>query len=203
MRFHETSSLAVLVLLGAAALADACRSDQQDPNSSGLTDAELQAEAGKTSAFQQALLSDGLLTYAEYESAVLATVQCLRDRGIEIVTEPHPAPGEVIVFEFGGSTSFSGESAVRENEAARLSYEACYHEHQDVVDLAWARQHEVDERTLERARAALRSCLEEAGVEGIPKNAKGRDFQPFQRFEAFPKCQERVAEEFDISGFGG
>jgi hypothetical protein len=202
MRIGGTATLLVPVLVGAGAVIAAC-GETPPPQDSGLTDADLRAEVGEASVFQQSLLSDGLLTYPEYESAVLATVQCLRDRGISIITEPHTAPGGVLVFEFGGSTQFAGEAADRENEAARLAYEACYHEHQNVVDLAWARQTQVDERTLAEARSALRECLEEAGVEGIPPNAKGRDFQAYQHLEVFPKCQEKVGREFDIAGFGG
>lgn len=202
MRIVAISGMWLAAFIGAGALAAGCANEKVG-SVAGLTDAELQAEVGDSSAFQRALLSDGVLTYAEYETAVLATVQCLRDRGVSIVTEPHAAPGNVIAFEFGGSTQFSGEASDRENEEARLAYEDCYHEHQDVVDLAWARQNQVDQRTLEGARAALRRCLHEAGIEGVPENAKGRDFQPFQHFEAFPRCQDSVAREFNIAGFGG
>lgn len=179
-----------------------CRGSSLSSEDNGLTDAELRAEVDRSSEFQKQLLADGALSYSEYETAVLATVRCLADRGIPIVTPPHPAPGNVIAFEFGGSTEFAGATSVKENEAARQAYEDCYQEHQNVVDLAWSRQNQADEETLSLARAALRQCLSAAGI-AVPDDARGKDFQPFYKFEAYPACQQQVSEEFDISGFGG
>ena len=150
-----------------------------------------------SSQFQRELLSDGRLTYEEYERAVLATVQCVKDNGIEIAKEIHSAPGKRIAFEFVGGTT--------EDERARASavYEDCYREFEETVDLVWAEQNAPDEKTLELARDALAQCLRAGGYQGLPAHPEREDFKLARGHLAFPPCQRRISQEYDLVGFGG
>ena len=151
-----------------------------------------------STAFQREVLSDGKLDYAEYESAVLATMSCLRNAGVEIVDGPTRAPGERLNFVFkGGPTR---EDADRVNDV----YQRCYREYQDIVDIVWAQQHQPTEVELNEARQALARCLREAGV-AVPDPAASEDLGAIARGgnPHFGPCSARISEQYDIPDFGG
>jgi len=52
--------------------------------------------------FQAALLADGVVDYAEYEEAVLATIGCLRDQGLQVFGPTLLSSG-LLDFSYGGA----------------------------------------------------------------------------------------------------
>lgn len=150
-----------------------------------------------TSEFQRNLLNDGQLTYQEYEASVLATVQCLRERGVTISVEPRPAPGKRIEFAYA--------STAEDDAAASAAYDECYREYENLVDIVWFRQNQPSEQTLDAARAALAKCLRAAGV-ALPDDPSPADFRAVAMSgdRAFSDCQARISQDFDLSsGFAG
>ena len=115
--------------------------------------------------FQREILSDGVVTYAEYERSVLASIACMREAGLEVVG-PQPAQnGQLLMYSYGGTPDLEGLKAA-ESEADR-----CYRDHEEYVIhlyLAGIRPTwtELEERTTGYAR-----CLVEAGlaVTGSPR----------------------------------
>lgn len=102
---------------------------------------------------QSSLLSDGFVSAAEYESAVAATVACLRGAGIA-VTEPQ-WKGQGLRFTYGGYSSRA------ELETADEFYADCYASNQAAIDRVWARQQTGDRPDAEAVAAyneLMREC---------------------------------------------
>lgn len=166
--------------------------EKQKPEVSGLTEA-LQG----TSDFQRERLQDGKLTYEEYESAVLATVKCLRDRGVVISVEPRRVAGNRIEFAYASNDAT--------DDAASSAYDACYRDYQTLVDIVWFQQNQPSEETVQRARQALAACLREAGAD-LPEHPTAADFRQLALAgnQSLPGCQQKTSSEFDLpDGFIG
>jgi hypothetical protein len=143
---------------------------------------------------QLALLDDGSVTFDEYEAAVLATVQCLKDAGIQVVDEPRlDLSGTRYVYRY-----FAGFSDA-EFEEVRLSYQECYTLHQAVVDVEWAKLTAPPQGRLQEALTSLASCLADAGFE-VPTQISDSDFANLLAQDpiTFNTCLERVTEQFGI-----
>jgi hypothetical protein len=187
-RSGQLRILVALTLAIATLLAVACGGQKQDrPLPEGLGDA-LKA----TSAFQRNLLQDGELTYSEYESSVLATVQCLKDRGVTISVEPRLVPGKRLEFAY--------ETSEANDASASSAYDDCYREYENLVDIVWYRQNAPSQQQLDAARAALADCLRKAGVD-LPEHPTSTDFRRLATVgnTSLFACQEEVSREFDIS----
>lgn len=146
------------------------------------------------SAVQLALLADGELTFDEYESAVLATVQCLKEAGLTMVDTPR--------LDLSGTRYVFGYFAGRDDEEfdrSRAIFGDCYTLHQAVVDREWGRLTAPPEGRLQDALAALANCLELAGFE-IAGPISQADFIPLtqQDPEQFNRCLAAVSKEFSI-----
>jgi hypothetical protein len=143
---------------------------------------------------QLELLSDGVLTFDEYETAVLATVQCLAEAGVRIVSEPHlDLSGTRYVYQY-----FAGSNDV-EFEEIRSTWIECYTLHQAVVDGEWARYTAPPEGRLRDALLALETCLAESGFE-FQSPVSQADFQTLtdQNPEEFTACLSGISQEFGI-----
>jgi predicted dehydrogenase len=149
---------------------------------------------GSQTDFQEAALADGVVTFAEYERAMLATIECLRDGGVE-VTDATPVPGDRLTFEF-----YSGDD---DREAVRAAYQDCYERFAVAIDRAWATANAPTEEELQEARQALAECLRDAG-EDVPEQPALEDFVRLQQTaEAFGRCSQAISEEFGIPNFAG
>lgn len=180
--------IVVAPLIVVVLLASAC-GGQEHPK---LEAAGLGAALQTASAFQRERLEDGRLTYEEYESAVLATVKCLRDQGVVISVEPRPAAGNRIEFAYASTEETDARAAA--------AYEACYREYQNLIDAVWYQQHQPGDETIQRARQALAECLREAGAE-LPEQPTAADFRALALAgdPALPGCQHKVSSEFDLA----
>jgi hypothetical protein len=134
------------------------------------------------------------VTFSEYEAATLATIECLREQGVE-VSGATPSAGNRLTFEF-----FTGDAPLAE---VRASYQECYEEFAIEVDRAWADANRRTEEELQMARRALADCLRDAGEE-VPENPTTEDFVTLQQTAAsFGDCSQRVGDEYGIPNFGG
>lgn len=118
-------------------------------------------DLGPMSQFQQDVLQDNVLTFAEYEGAVAATVQCLRNEGVD-VTDPQ-YDGRQFTFVYGGTNDPD------ELDAADEVYGRCYSEYQDMVDVAWTVQSAPSEEEVQTIRDEIGACLRRLGL-AVPEH---------------------------------
>ncbi|HET7737489.1 MAG TPA: hypothetical protein VFK32_02845 [Tepidiformaceae bacterium] len=105
---------------------------------------------------QRALLRDGELTFAEYESAVLAAYQCVTGEGIRIRREPSiDKTGWRITF-----AVYAGSDLAAVGRTAEIQMR-CYDEYQNYVEYVWATMNGPTEAEWQEAAEALYDCLAE------------------------------------------
>jgi hypothetical protein len=115
-------------------------------------------EAGASEA-QVALLADGLLTFAEYEQAVLAMVACSREEGVEVValgtdrSGGYPRVNYAIPAEAPGMTE----------QDVLAKVDGCGATHSTNTEIIWQLAHSRTDEKFEK----LYQCLETNGVEFI------------------------------------
>lgn len=137
-----------------------CGGGKADPSSTNISPYVL-SELPNASPFQRTILADGAVSAAEYESAVLATMQCLDEKGV-----PHSAPrlnsnGYVPRWQYT-------LGPWPEEEDARYSalYQECYEEYERAVASVWVDQESPSKRDLQELQAAVLDCLRQrAGLE--------------------------------------
>lgn len=114
---------------------------------------------GDGKSFQDELLKDGV-TEAEYERAVLATLQCLVDAGgayYDLKWGEH-AGYRVLKFAARDLPGFEP------GEAPSL-YDDCWAEWSRAVEGQWSIQHEPTEEELQAMKAVWVACVQERGLE--------------------------------------
>ena len=157
---------------------------------------------------QARALSDGVLTFAEYEAAVLAMATCIRDSplGIEFATIDATGnlvrmPGPWLDRRGRYQYSFFYPGSVPESEEKIAS---CRSEFLTAIENFWIVQVAPSEHELAAARRALGECLRAYGEE-VPKEPSERDFDRFrmQPTTQFLRCSATVAEEYALPGFSG
>lgn len=161
-----------------------------------------------TSVSQAAILRDGKITFAEYESAVFGMPSCVKNAGTGISFAMIDANGEVQdvsgpVLDTRGryQYAFNYPSNIELNERV---ISTCKTEYLDRVEFFWAEHVAPTRRDIDDARAALAACMR-AGGEMVPENASREDFvQYLQRpTPVYTVCARRISDEFALPGFGG
>ncbi len=180
--------MSVVVLLAGLALAACAGETPESP-----LPADLARALESTSEFQREILKDGNVTHEEYERAVYATVQCMRDGGIRISQEPYET--------WRGQLDFAWETRNEEEDAlsARV-HEECRAEHNDLVSIQYFYQVRPTEKERAEARIALIECLRSAGVQ-LSSDPTGEEFRALATTAnaSFRTCRAEVVEEFDFS----
>jgi hypothetical protein len=142
---------------------------------------------------QREALADGVLTYAEYEAAVLATIACAEDAGLTIVERPHPDPsGKTLRYSLSLGLDLERGSAI---------HRECYVEHLAAINVLWSAQNTPSQEVLAEARQSLDACLREA-LDGAPI-PYGQLPDWVRGSEAFLPCLEGVQRQYGLPGFGG
>jgi hypothetical protein len=165
------------VVLGVAALVltagTACSGDHEPGRQDGGFDVEQVAAA--TTQFQRELLADGEVTFAEYERATLATIDCLESAGL-VVEGPHPRNGVDSRFlEYSyGFDEIPRDQLEFTNQRMFALGDACEREFRFDVARVWEHQHLLTPEERERQRELLIDCLQAGGVE-IADNATDED----------------------------
>lgn len=159
------------------------------------------------SGYQRGLLGDGVLTFPEYEGAVLAYVGCVEEQGVivEHVDGDGRAagPGLTARGQYLFSTTLPHRPGKRATVSELRAIELkCGGEYFDVVAQLWAEHVAPTEQELAAARNALGTCLRGAGLD-VPENPSSSDFGPVAASPAYRGCSEEVSQKFGIPGFGG
>ena len=179
------AALAGVLVLGASA----CGGGSGD--GAGRLPAGLGDAIRSASESQRKVLKDGHVSWDEYEAATLATVECLRTRGVKIGVEPHRIPGQRIEFAWTSSTD-------EESASSASVYDECYREYQSLVDTVWTYQTLVPESRQNEARDTLVQCLRDTGVDLSPEPSRDELRIIARENPVFGTCRQAVSEEFDI-----
>lgn len=181
-----------------------------------ITQATLATLKLTASDFEWSLISDGELTFAEYESAVLSTVKCFADNGIEITPYPHNhemgQPGPLHMNKRGRYeylpflTQDNYEQKVKVATTCQATYSA-------TIEPLWAEHAVPTQAEMQGARDEIANCLRSSGRE-VPDHPGSQEllaiaFPP----DGIPKpgfpepvyraCAEQTATDYDMEGFMG
>lgn len=170
------------------------------------------------SSYQRDLIEDGRLTFAEYEAAAFATVDCLERAGYTVFhvpgelehdrTNATPGPG----LSARGRYKFDVGAASSERAGLLEASGRCRAEYFDLLDLIWAEHTAPSEQDLQRGRAMIGACLRDKGLT-IPDNPSQQELfvhawppdgdgqgQPVAEYW---DCAKRAADELGLTGFIG
>jgi hypothetical protein len=145
--------------------------------------------------FQAALLSDGVVTYAEYEEAVRATVTCIGNQGMQVFG-PYPSSDGLLDFSYGGATTQeeSAREAVLGNE--------CEQSYLFYVSQAYSITIAPTESELQARLVQYAECLNQSGFD-VPVGATGGDLDAVSAANADYSCAFQFSDTMVISDLGG
>lgn len=175
------------------------------------------------SARQLEMISDGAVSFQEYEEAYLTYIQCMVDGGIKLREKPHlDAQGKHYEASFSLGTE-------RDLEANKLIMQTCQDQHLLSVLRLWDAANLPSEYLIQQANQAVVDCLDKQSIKkplyltidefgilleaaasgevrGIPAHlsledikdvlAEGRDGPGL--FSAFLACRRGVAQQFPV-----
>lgn len=145
---------------------------------------------------QRDALRDGIVTFAEYEAAAFAVVECVRDLGYTILTGPELDPsGLLVLFTYG-----LGQGDLEDARQHFLEARKCHDDYLSLVLQVWLWQNQPTEDQLQAARSTLLHCLETSGVH-LPHDPPPELLSGLA--EVHPACFEQVQREFRIPQFRG
>lgn len=193
----QMTRVAIIATVLVAMMAAGCRSsgDSAVKSAGGLSDSAL-AELRKSAGDQQAeMLSDGVITFQQYETAILATIQCLSDAGISVGSPELRYKRKYYRYDW----QFPDDRA----EELFPKVEECTGRWRPVVD-GWYIENMATEKEVGEARAAFVSCLRDAGVD-LPSHPTEQDFDRLRRSPTrdFLACSDEISEEYGLIGFAG
>jgi hypothetical protein len=150
--------------------------------------------ATSSSDYERSILSDGIVTFAEYRAASLAWAACGNEQGIAV-----HAP------RLDGLDRFNKDvlrfDTADEGRRAQTILQACSREFTDAVELVWAGATEpLDKALVKAARDATAACFEAAGY--------GTTERPWESADgdtqvAYSGCEREVSRELRVvEGFG-
>ncbi|MCC6960225.1 MAG: hypothetical protein IT301_10295 [Dehalococcoidia bacterium] len=162
---------------------------------------------------ERPLLEDGVLTFAEYQSAVLDAVACIERGGVKVVHfpgygrggvgEPGPRLSSRGVYSYAGSVQ--GSSGSVPADAARVVADCKAGSAQ--VEFIWAQHTAPSEVELQAMRDAMAVCLREAGAsvpEAHPSDVQLKAAkQHGASDQAYWTCQFAAADAFEIDRLPG
>ena len=168
-----------------------------------VSDGELGStrQIASLSDYQTDLLSDGILTLQEYETAYVAVLACLTDAGFTILREMPPTLSRSHSFQAVRMTG---------GETARADLQSCTDTYVSFINPIWARHHHFSEKEVQAARNLLADCLRETATVEFPPVPSKEDFREYlgsqahrDNPQAFAQCQIRTEQEHGIPNFGG
>lgn len=145
---------ALCVVLAAAVLVSGCA-----PTAPKAAALDVRALAAQTSAFQAAILKDGKVSAAEYESAALAHRACVEDAG-GVVGELTAVGDNELGFTFTIEAATEEAARAMEREA-----EGCLGEYFDIVGRVWAYQQLISPEQRDALRPEVATCLRSVGID--------------------------------------
>ena len=187
------ASLVVTVVAGSAC----SRDDHHEPGHNP----DVAQIAATTTPFQQQLLADGEVTFAEYEKATLAAMGCLERAGL-VVDGPHPRNGfDSRFLEFSyGYDEIPPDELETMNRRMLDAGDECEQEYRFDVALVWEYQHLLTPQQREQQRPLVIDCLRAGGVR-IADSASHEDvYQVSARPDdpAVRRCREAYPDYYVV-----
>lgn len=168
-------------LVSAALVFAACGNSEPPPSSAP-------AGGAGVNAYQQEILAGGV-TAAEVERAVLDSVACIRDRGVDAKADFDSQRGNL--------TFAISYAAGADQQTADGAYSDCYDAYLVHVDRAWA-DATFDEDLDARFEIRLLDCLERAGFDvdrNRPQDSRQRAYEADPR--RFDDCFDDATSVYD------
>ncbi len=152
--------LAVIVAMFAAG----CTDEPHAPEKRDYPRVDPGVVAAQTSEYQRPAFADGVVTFAEYERAVLATMECLKAGGLT-VNGPSPRNnGRFLDFTFSAELK-AGEATTEANARILQVSEKCDDEFRNDIERVWTQQNLLTPAQRDTQRAQLIECLRHAGAQ--------------------------------------
>ena len=145
-----------------AAVGTACGSAERPED---VHELDVEQVAAGTTEFQRALLADGEVTFAEYEKATLAAINCLQQAGL-VVEGPHPRGGHddrFLDYNYGFD-DIPPDQLDAMNERMLAVGDACEREYRLDVARVWEHQPLLAPARREQPREVVIGCLRAAGT---------------------------------------
>ena len=156
----------------------------------------------RTSAEVKAVVEDGVLTFPEYESSVLAMASCVRDAGGRFYRDDQPKLTwrGLYVYSTGFPEAVPG---------AQAAVSGCVERYVGILDMLWKEVTDPTREEEEAAMNALASCLHEFGLDDIiPEGRRREDFEMLGPKLAeddralYMSCAQRIGDEYALPYFG-
>ena len=152
------------------------------------------------------LLSDGRLSFEEYDRVTRAFVACVEARGGQLARPLVPGPLQVYAIEFTFPPRAEGDAAAVA-AASQAAVDACASPTYARISAIWSQAHQPSPAQLRDAHVKLVDCLRAEGLEIPEAAAAGGSLFPFIRdnMEAFVRCSGPVSDALGMSPgyFGG
>ncbi|MDR0504976.1 MAG: hypothetical protein LBG70_04110 [Bifidobacteriaceae bacterium] len=143
----------------------ACSLTRKDNQLNQLDLAALQA---RTSDFQKEIIADGHVTQDEYEKAIFAQWQCVKEAGFS------PAQPEWVQDIFGFSNEMTADTDAQLAELSAKydeAYDRCYKEYALEVSRVWVAQSLLSPAEREAVKPEVIACLRNVGI-SVSENAE-------------------------------
>lgn len=156
--------------------------------------------------FQRDLMVDGVVTFGDYEAAILTMARCINQSG-GALGEGEPKLNRRGLYTY--SPSWPLDSPPGTENAVRR----CIDDHVGTISLFWAEVVAVPQEELAKAMSEMGDCLKISGVTDAPDTQHPRDFHLFIRDKArvglltaslqevYLACASGVEERWGIAGF--
>jgi hypothetical protein len=154
--------------------------------------------------YESGLLSDGELTFTEYEASALELVNCAEQLGYGIAGSFEPTVRGEYVLTFVESPAATPTSL----SSMHSSLQECNQTYFNLVNLFWSRHTAPSESELQAARDELAACLRGGGFT-LPEHPAAGEIRrtvlpPGQPAPAIiVQCQQRIMDHFGLPGFIG
>lgn len=148
---------------------------------------------------------DGKVTFVEYEVAVLDTISCLRELGMEFrPADPRLTARGIYVWAMRGSGPAPGGDTKAEFDAIA----ACHRNFLQGIDWSWEQVVKVPEREQAAATAELKTCMSMHGLDSYAETATTLDDMrampgglPPEARQEFLSCAYATQEKWALPGF--
>lgn len=207
LRWVAAVSVVAVLLVSAACGGEGAGKKQPLPEGAGAVVREEDLPKD-LSAYQRAILGDGILTAAEYQRAALDVVRCHKEAGASIVGYP-AHPGEPGLKEpwWSPRGQYMYVPVYNENDAAaEEKTNACEDEYFRYIGPIWANYIAPTPREMQEARDIVGRCLRDIGID-VPEHPATQDLGPLlaarRQEPEVARCARLGADHIGMMFFAG
>lgn len=187
--------------------------DDSGPKSGGVPDSSGPGASVRSSdlppnlsAYQHALLDDGLLTASEYEKAALDVVRCHKENGAQVVGTPHYSGEDGVPEPWWtprGQYMYGPVYADTDLDASS-KYFRCEEQYFNVVNAIWTNYIAPSASEMQEARVIVARCLREGGID-VPEQPSTAQLAPItsprRRDPEVARCLRLGADHIGMPAF--